>query len=476
MPGMLDTVLNLGLNDEAVEGLGRVTGDRRFAWDCYRRLVQMFGTVTQGIPAERFEQAIDEVKRRHGAGADTDLDVDALRALTELFQAIYRAHTGEGFPQDPLEQLDRAVRAVFDSWTGARAVAYRRREHIPDSWGTAVNIQQMVFGNRSGLSASGVAFSRDEMTGAPSPSGDFLPNAQGEDVVSGVRTPLDLGDLATWSPTVHAELLDVLTTLERHYGDMQDTEFTIEDGRLHMLQTRTAKRPAQGAVRFAVDAVAEGLLTREEALLTIDAASLDALLHPTLDSSHLPDELVRGTAASPGAAQGEIVLRAEDAIAAAERGRSVILVRPFTDAEDVAGFHAARGVLTVEGGKASHAALVARGMGRPAVVGAQGLTIDLQAGTVATADTTLGSETSSPSTARAAASTPARCRSSRSPSIATSSRSSAGPTTCAGSAYEPTPTRPRTPPAPGPWARAASACAARSTCSWRPTASRRCAR
>jgi pyruvate, orthophosphate dikinase len=382
MPGMLDTVLNLGINDASVAGLASATDNERFAWDSYRRFVQMLGNVSKGIPGERFEDAIQEAKSQRGVKQDTELDVDALKELTGRFQEIYREETGEEFPQDPQDQLAEAIRAVFDSWVGERAVAYRRMNHIPDDWGTAVNVQQMVFGNKGDTSGSGVAFSRDEVTGAPEPSGDFLPNAQGEDVVSGVRTPRDISEMREWLPDAHAELMDILRTLEGHYKDMQDTEFTVEEGRLFMLQTRNAKRPAQAAVRFAVDAVSEDLLTREEALLTIDTATLDALLHPTFDPQADFDVLARGVNASPGAAKGEIVFTARDAVQAAEQGRDVILVRPFTDAEDVAGFHAAKGILTSEGGKASHAALVARGMGRPAVVGVESLAIDLAAKTV----------------------------------------------------------------------------------------------
>ena len=382
MPGMMDTVLNLGLNDRAVDGLARRTGDERFAWDSYRRLVQMFGNVCRGVPGESLEEAIARQKRRAGAELDTDLDVDDLVALTDAFKALYRERTGEDFPQSPAEQLAQAIRAVFDSWMGERAVEYRRINRIPDEWGTAVNVQQMVFGNRGERSCSGVAFSRDEVTGEPEPSGDFLVNAQGEDVVSGVRTPRDLAELERDMPEVHAELVDILRTLESHYRDMQDTEFTVEDGRLYMLQTRTAKRPAQAAVRFAVDSVAEGLLSREEALRTIDAASLEALLHPTFARDAEPDVLARGVNASPGAAKGTIVFTASEAVAAANNGRDVILVRPFTEADDVAGFFAAKGVLTSEGGKASHAALVARGMGRPCVCGASSLDIDPSEGVV----------------------------------------------------------------------------------------------
>ncbi len=376
MPGMLDTVLNLGLNDDTVEGLAARSGDERFAWDCYRRFVQMYGNVVAGIPGERFEDAIAAAKARRGVSLDTELDAAALRELTLQFKSLYE------FPVDPGEQLRGAIRAVFDSWEGARAIAYRRINHIPDEWGTAVNVQQMVFGNLGEGSGSGVAFSRDELTGAPEPSGDFLPNAQGEDVVSGVRTPKDLAELRAWMPEAHDQLLVILRTLERHYGDMQDTEFTVQERRLYMLQTRDAKRPAQAAVRFAVDAVAEGLLNREAALLTIDPGSLDALLHPTFDPSAEMRILARGVAASPGAAKGEIVLSAQAAIAAAAEGRDVILVRAFTEADDVAGFNAAKGILTSEGGKASHAALVARGMGRPAVTGAATVVVDEARGEV----------------------------------------------------------------------------------------------
>ncbi|MCW2983727.1 MAG: pyruvate, phosphate dikinase [Conexibacter sp.] len=376
MPGMMDTVLNLGLNDRSVEGLAARTGNERFAWDSYRRFVQMYGNVVVGIEGERFEDAIKAIKKDRGVTQDTELDVDALRELTQAFKGYY------DFPTDPQDQLKGAIEAVFDSWLGDRAVSYRRINRIPDEWGTAVNVQQMVFGNKGDTSGSGVAFSRDEVTGEPEPSGDFLPNAQGEDVVSGVRTPRDIRELREWQPEVHDQLFDILRTLEQHYGDMQDTEFTVEEGRLFMLQTRNAKRPAQAAVRFAVDAVSEGLLDKAGALSTIEAEKLDALLHPTFDPDASYAVLARGVAASPGAAKGAIVFFADDAVAAAADGRDVVLVRQFTEADDVAGFHAAKGVLTSEGGKASHAALVARGMGVPAVTGAGSLEIDVRAGEV----------------------------------------------------------------------------------------------
>ncbi|MEA2397942.1 MAG: pyruvate, orthophosphate dikinase [Thermoleophilaceae bacterium] len=380
MPGMMDTVLNLGLNDRSVEGIAATTGNERFAWDSYRRFVQMFGNVCRGVPGERIEAAIAQRKKAAGVSDDTELGVDDLRRLVDDFKELYRERTDEDFPQDPRDQLAQAIRAVFDSWMGDRAVEYRRINRIPDDWGTAVSVQQMVFGNKGDGSCSGVAFSRDEITGAKEPSGDFLVNAQGEDVVSGVRTPRDISELRDAMPDAHSALMEILHTLEGHYKDMQDTEFTVEEGRLYMLQTRNAKRPAQAAVRFAVDAVDEGLLSREEALLTIDAGRLDALLHPTFGRDADYTVLARGVGASPGAAKGEIVFSADDAVAAAEAGRDVVLVRPFTEADDVAGFFAARGIVTSEGGKASHAALVARGMGRPCVAGVGELDIDLTAG------------------------------------------------------------------------------------------------
>ena len=388
MPGMLDTVLNLGLGDEAVAGLARQTSDPRFAWDSYRRLLQMFGGVVRGLPAGEFEGGLDRARAEAGASVDTDLDADRLRELCERFKRTI-ADAGDPFPQDPRAQLREAIVAVFESWNGARARSYRRLERIPDDWGTAVNVQRMAFGNRGETSGSGVAFSRNETTGAPEPSGDFLTNSQGEDVVAGIRNTEGLDGLRERLPEVHAELLAVLETLERHYGDMQDVEFTVEDGKLFLLQTRAAKRPAQASVRFACDAVDEGLLGRPEALATIDAEALEALLHPTFNPEDEPTELARGVPASPGAAQGAIVFTAEKAVRQADAGEDVILVRRFTEADDVAGFHAARGVLTAEGGKSSHAALIARGMGRPCVAGASALEIDADEEVVRVGETEL---------------------------------------------------------------------------------------
>jgi pyruvate, orthophosphate dikinase len=383
MPGMMDTVLNLGLNDDSVQGLARKTNNERFAWDCYRRFTQMFGNVVRGIDGDLYEEAIERRKRDRHVKLDTELDADDMRLLTKEFKRILKAETGDDFPQDPREQLRHAIAAVFESWNGDRAVHYRRLNRIPDDWGTAVNVQQMVFGNKGETSASGVAFSRDQSTGAPEPSGDFLQNAQGEDVVSGVRDARDLSELADLMPEIYAQLIAILDKLDRHYNDMQDVEFTVEEGTLYILQTRSAKRPAQAAVRIAVDMFEAGRwATKQEALSHIEAQRLEELLHPTFDPAHEYQPLTKGVPASPGAAKGAIVFSADEAVERAKREEAVILVRPFTDANDIAGFDAARGILTSEGGKASHAALVARGMGRPCVCGASELEIDVEAGTV----------------------------------------------------------------------------------------------
>jgi pyruvate,orthophosphate dikinase len=376
MPGMLDTILNLGLTESSVEGLTRRTGNGRFAWDSRRRLVQMFSEVVKGVDAMIFESALTEVREAAGAAVDSDLDETAVQALVERFLGSYTSHTGEAFPEDPQDQLRLAVQAVFESWNNERAVTYRRLNGIPDDLGTAVTVQRMVFGNLGPSSGAGVAFTRDPSDGSPRADGDFLVNAQGEDVVAGVRDTEDLDGLARRMPEIHAELLECLGRLERHYRDIQDVEYTVEDGRLFILQTRSAKRHALAAVRFAVDAVAEGMLEREEALRRIDPDSLGALLHPSFDPADSPEELTRGVPASPGAAKGRIVLSADEAETRAEAGEDVILVRHFTSADDVGGFDAAQGILTGQGGKSSHAAIVARGMGRPCVCGATALEID----------------------------------------------------------------------------------------------------
>ena len=389
MPGMLDTVLNLGLNPAAVEGLARRSGNPRFAWDSRRRLVQMFAEVVCGVPAEGFEEALAASRDEHGAAFDHELDESALRALVERFLAIHAEQTGEDFPEDPREQLRRAILAVFDSWNNERAVTYRRLNRIPTEIGTAVTVQRMVFGNLGERSGAGVAFTRDPTTGEPGADGDFLLDAQGEDVVAGVRNTETLDGLERRMPDLHAELLSALDVLERHYCDIQDVEYTIEDGRLYILQTRNAKRHARAAVRFAVDGHREGMLTREEGLLKVDPGSLSALMHPAFDPEAKFRELTRGVAASPGAAKGRIVFSAREAEERAAAGEDVILLRPFTSADDVGGFHAARGILTSQGGKSSHAAIVARGMGRPCVCGASEVLIDAEAGRARIGETVL---------------------------------------------------------------------------------------
>ena len=382
MPGMLDTVLNLGLSEACIDGLARRSGNPRFAWDSRRRLVQMFSEVVRGAPADAFEQALSESRREAGVAFDHELGEAALRALTARFLGLYEEHTGESFPEDPRVQLRQAVLAVFDSWNNERAATYRRLNGISADLGTAVTVQRMVFGNMGEHSGSGVAFTRDPTTGEPRPDGDFLLDAQGEDVVAGVRNTETLDDLERRMPAIHAELLDALTALERHYGDIQDVEYTIEDGRLYILQTRNAKRHARAAVRFAVDGHREGLFSREGALERIEPSSLVALMHPAFDPSAEIEVLTRGVGASPGAAKGAIVVSADEAVERGEQGEDVILVRPFTSADDVGGFHAARGILTSQGGKSSHAAIVARGMGRPCICGASEVLIDPGTGIV----------------------------------------------------------------------------------------------
>ncbi|HEY2218376.1 MAG TPA: pyruvate, phosphate dikinase [Gaiellaceae bacterium] len=367
MPGMMDTILNLGLNDEAVEGLAAGTGNRRFALDSYRRLLQMFGEVVDGIGAHRFEDALSELKVRRGARVDTDLDADDLDQLVGTFKEIYPS-----FPQDPREQLMRAVRAVFDSWDTPRAQVYRRANDIPDDIGTAVNVVQMVFGNKGDHSGTGVGFTRNPSTGANELYGEFLANAQGEDVVAGIRTPQPVESMADVLPAAYEQLLETMRKLEEHYRDVQDVEFTVEDDKLYMLQTRAAKRTGAAALKAASDMVDEGLITREEAVTRIDPAQLDQLLHPMIDRSAAPEPVARGLNASPGAASGAIVFDADTAV---DRGASepVILVRFETTPDDIHGMIAAQGILTVHGGMTSHAAVVARGMGKPCVAGCDGL-------------------------------------------------------------------------------------------------------
>jgi pyruvate,orthophosphate dikinase len=383
MPGMMDTILNLGLNNDAVEGLTASTSNPRFAYDSYRRLIQMYGEVVDGVDGHRFEQALSDLKAARGVAQDVELAADALRELVATFQEIYEEGTGRPFPQDPREQLRRAYRAVFDSWNVPRAQVYRRTYGIPDDLGTAVNVVQMVFGNRGERSGTGVCFTRDPATGEKRLFGEFLANAQGEDVVAGIRTPEPIERMQERMPEAYAELVETLERLEAHYREMQDIEFTVEEGKLYLLQTRTGKRTAAAALRIAVEMVEEGLVSREEAVARIDPGQLDQLLHPMIDPKARVEVAARGLNASPGAASGAIVL---DADAAEERGRAgedVILVRWETTPDDIHGLIHARGVLTAHGGMTSHAAVVARGMGKPCVAGCESLSIDVDAGTVA---------------------------------------------------------------------------------------------
>ena len=380
MPGMMDTILNLGLNDEAVQGLAERTGNPRFAADSYRRLIQMYGEVVDGIEDRRFEQQLTDLKARRNVTNDTDLTAEDLAGLVETFKRIYHEETG-GFPQDAREQLIRAVRGVFDSWDTPRAGVYRHAHGIPDDLGTAVNVQQMVFGNKGDTSGTGVAFTRDPGTGETGLYGEFLLNSQGEDVVAGIRTPEPLAGMQERLPQAFEQLVQTMRRLEEHYRDVQDVEFTIEDERLFMLQTRAAKRTAAAAVRSAVAMVEEGLITREDAVARIDPAQLDQLLHPMIDPAARIEVAAKGLNASPGAARGQIVFEADTAEERGKAGEAVILVRFETTPDDIHGMIYAQGILTVHGGMTSHAAVVARGMGKPCVAGCDGLTLDLAAGT-----------------------------------------------------------------------------------------------
>jgi len=391
MPGMMDTVLNLGLNDETVEGLARASGDDRFAWDSYRRFIQMYADVVLELDHASFEEALEIAKEDRGYTLDTELSAGDLRALVAEYKQLVEREWQKPFPQDVHDQLWGAVGAVFGSWQSERAKVYRRLHDIPANWGTAVNVQAMVFGNMGDTSATGVAFTRDPSTGANGYYGEFLINAQGEDVVAGIRTPQYLtraarkeagaraASMEEAMPEVYAKLAGVFDTLERHYRDMQDIEFTVEKTELWMLQTRSGKRTAKAALRIAVDMAEEGLISREEAVARVDASALDQLLHPTLDPDAKRDVLTKGLPASPGAASGAAVFDADTAEKRAGAGEAVILVRTETSPEDIHGMHAARGILTARGGMTSHAAVVARGMGRPCVSGAGAVSIDLKA-------------------------------------------------------------------------------------------------
>ena len=373
MPGMMDTILNLGLNDEAVEGLAKKTGNPRFAYDCYRRFVQMFADVVMMVPKSLFEVEIDKMKEAKGYTSDADLTADDLKELVAVFKKIYEDNEGRPFPQDPKEQLVEAVKAVFRSWDNPRANVYRKMNEIPYEWGTAVNVQQMAFGNSGDRSGTGVAFTRDPATGAKKLMGEYLINAQGEDVVAGVRTPSPISHLKDQMPEVYEEFVDIANRLEKYFRDMQDMEFTIEDGHLYMLQTRNGKRTAQAALQVACDLVDEGMITEQEAVLRVEPKQLDTLLHPQFDAAALKAAEVvgKGLAASPGSACGQIVFTAEEAEEMVKSGKmkKVVLVRLETSPEDIVGMQVSQGILTVRGGMTSHAAVVARGMGTCCVSG-----------------------------------------------------------------------------------------------------------
>ena len=389
MPGMMETVLNIGLNDTSVEGLAAQTGNPRFAWDSYRRLVQMYGKTVLDLDGDRFEDAIDEAKAAKGVTDDLHLDADDLRALVTRFKAIVEQDAGSPFPQDARDQLRGAVVAVFNSWNSPRATLYRRREHIPTDLGTAVNVQAMAFGNRGSDSGSGVAFTRNPSTGAVGVYGDYLPDAQGEDVVAGIRNTLHLADLQKIDKTSYDQLVDIMARLEAHYRDMCDIEFTIERGQLWMLQTRVGKRTAEAAFRIAVALVDEGVITEEEALMRVTGEQLAQLMFPHFDPQGARSLLAKGMSASPGAAVGAAVFDSATAVRLAEAGTPVILVRRETNPDDLHGMVAAAGILTSRGGKTSHAAVVARGMGRTCVCGAETLEVDTKAGQFTTPDGTV---------------------------------------------------------------------------------------
>ena len=394
MPGMMDTVLNLGLNDATVEALARDSGDARFAYDSYRRFIHMYSDVVMGLDHEVFEEILEEEKARLGHDLDTDLSAEEWRDVIALYKSKVEEELGKPFPQDPQEQLWGAIGAVFSSWMNHRAITYRRLHNIPESWGTAVNVQAMVFGNMGNTSATGVAFTRNPSTGEKKLYGEFLVNAQGEDVVAGIRTPQNITEAARIDagsdkpslekvmPEAFASFVEISERLEKHYRDMQDLEFTIERGKLWMLQTRSGKRTAKAALKIAVEMAAEGLITREEAVQRVDPASLDQLLHPTIDPKAQRQVIGVGLPASPGAATGEIVFSSDSAEDLKAQGRKAILVRVETSPEDIHGMHAAEGILTTRGGMTSHAAVVARGMGKPCVSGAGSLRVDYKTGTL----------------------------------------------------------------------------------------------
>ncbi len=390
MPGMMDTILNLGLNDDSVKGLAKLTGNERFAYDSYRRFIQMFSDVAIGIEKRKFENILDAVKEENDAQYDTDLTADNLKEVVDRYKVLYKKEMGKEFPQEPKEQLMEAVKAVFASWNNARAIVYRRLNDIPGSWGTAVNVQCMVFGNMGDTSGTGVAFTRNPATGEKLIFGEYLINAQGEDVVAGIRTPQPISKLESVMPEVYKEFMELAQKLENHYKDMQDMEFTIEQGKLYFLQTRNGKRTAPAALKIAVELVEEGKLSKEEALLKVDPKQLDSLLHPAFDPSELKKAtpIAKGLPASPGAACGKIYFTAEDAKDHHDAGEKVILVRLETSPEDIEGMAAAEGILTVRGGMTSHAAVVARGMGKCCVAGCGELNVNEKAKSFIVADKT----------------------------------------------------------------------------------------
>lgn len=379
MPGMMDTILNLGLNDDVVEGLAKLTNNPRFAYDSYRRFMHMFSDVVMGIEKNKFEHILESMKNEKGVHLDTDLDANDLKELVKKYHELYKKEKGEGFPQEPKAQLLEAVKAVFRSWDNPRANVYRRLNDIPSDWGTAVNVQEMVYGNMGEDSGTGVAFTRNPSTGEKKLYGEFLMNAQGEDVVAGIRTPQSIDQLKATNENAYNQFIDIANTLEKHYCDMQDMEFTIERGKLFMLQTRNGKRTAQAALKIAVDLVNEGMLTKEEAILKVDPKQLDSLLHPNFETKSLKAAapVAKGLPASPGAATGKVYFTAEDAVAAFEKGeKQVVLVRLETSPEDIEGMHVSQGILTARGGMTSHAAVVARGMGTCCVAGCGEIKID----------------------------------------------------------------------------------------------------
>ncbi len=500
MPGMMDTILNLGLNDAIAKGLAERTGNRKFALDAQRRFILLYSSVVLEIPRDRFEHALSAARAKAARHLgldptrftpaelerkvpDSKLDEEALSDLIASEKAIVEKETGKPFPEDPYEQLWGAIGAVFKSWYNPRAKVYRGMHDIPESWGTACNVQAMVFGNLGDDSGTGVAFTRDPSTGERRFYGEWLPNAQGEDVVAGVRTPLpvskgggdDANSLEVKMPDAYTKLVDIYQRLETHFRDMQDIEFTVQSGTLYMLQCRTGKRTGKAAVRIAVEMAKEGLITEREAILRVDPSSIDQLLHPSIDPHAEKKFLARGLPASPGAASGHVVFHADEAERLAGRGKPVILVRAETSPEDIHGMKAARGILTARGGMTSHAAVVARGMGKSCVAGCSSIAIRYESAemhiTVYDSDgrpaetVVVKGETSSPSTAAQAASTSAPSPPSPRPSPASSASSWSGPTRSASSESAPTPTPRSTRAPPATSARRESASAAPSTCS-----------